>query len=727
MNILRAHTPNSRGTWHGLEEHLVDTAELAERFCRPFGAADFGSLIGIAHDLGKSQQGFQDYLEACFTGRSAKKCSHALPAAAYLYFLCCRATGATRWPEVSMPVLGHHGGLPAEAVTEHVLRDWWDDAKNTESKRAIHLLAQRLMGRMPVAARCEDPHRRELFIRMLFSALVDADFLSTESHFDPGLPHHRSSTARPADLWPLFRADQVRTMANARGDSFVNSLRRKIYREAMQRAGGAPGVYRLTVPTGGGKTRCLLGFALRHAARNRLHGFQRVIIALPYTSIIDQNARVYRGILGDRFVLEHHSQEYVGDDIHGEVSIRHRLASENWDFPVVVTTTVQLFESLFSNKPSRCRKLHNLARSIIVLDEVQTLPPELLAATADALRTLVDDYGVSLVLSSATQPAIDQTPYLKAFQGVTIHEIVRSFPTHFHLLRRVNYEPIRQAKDLAEIADDLLHPEQSQTLVVLNTRRASLALLEALRIRKAEGLYHLSTLLCGVHRKRVLDVVKERLSAGLPVRLVSTQVVEAGVDLDFPVVYRAMGPLDRIIQAAGRCNREGRRETLGRVVVFDYPENKTPPQAYRVGTDDTRILLGRVSIERLHDPQLCSEYFQALYRDVDLDKRRIQEVRRERDYPETAARYRLIEDTMSVVVVAYDKSEGERRLSAYLSSPSRETWRAVVPYVVNVSRHEQERVQQYMEEAGGGFFRWSGRYDECTGIIAECDPWDLIA
>ena len=314
MSTLRAHTPNSHGAWHDLEKHLADTASLASRFCTAFGASHLGLLLGAAHDLGKAQQGFQVYLAACFRGRPAQKCPHALPGAAYLYFLSCRMGRATSWPEFVLPVLGHHGGLASEAVTEAVLREWWDDDDNSDTRRAMHALAQKLIQRIPDGHGQQDPHRRELLIRMLFSALVDADYLSTESHFDARTIGRRWSTARPADLWPVFRADQVRTMATARGDGKVNHLRRDIYRQAIRQAGNKPGIFRLTVPTGGGKTRCLLGFALKHAAENRRHSFQRVIIALPYTSIIDQNARVYRGILGDRFVLEHHSQEHVQDD-----------------------------------------------------------------------------------------------------------------------------------------------------------------------------------------------------------------------------------------------------------------------------------------------------------------------------------------------------------------------------------------------------------------------------
>lgn len=736
LNYIYAHTP-SRGApshWHMLEEHLIKTAKAAYAFAKAFRCENAGFVLGLFHDLGKVNPAFQDYLQACYEGKKLESVPHSVCGASYLWKILLRQN--SRDASMAMCAMGHHSGLSAEhlaATKGGKLDQWWSDVQNKQLKKKMQEALQGLPLRTPESLPGDDL-RRELRVRMLLSTLVDADYLNTENHFDQRQSSERGYWTRPADLWPIFRADQLRMMWRGR-DSGINRIRKQIYFSCVRAGRQPPGAFRLTVPTGGGKTRSGLAFALSHAAAHRPHGFRRVVIALPYTSIIDQNARVYREIFGDRFVLEHHSQvDMPENDRQDEAYLRQRLAAENWDFPLIVTTTVQLFESLFSNKPSRCRKLHNIARSILILDEVQTLPPEILEPTMDVLRALVDDYGVTLVLSTATQPAFDQTPYLKAFDGLDIQEIVKNYKSHFEKLERVEYQPVRRYAVLSDLADELAKSENSQMLVILNTRRHALDLHEELRQRQVDGLYHLSTLLCGAHRKRLLREITERLAGNnpLPVRLISTQVVEAGVDLDFPVVYRAMGPLDRIVQAAGRCNREGKRPEKGKVVIFDFPGNASPPGAYKMGLDDAKTLLGRIEPKRLHDPCLYTEYFQMLFRDVDLDKRGIQHYRHDMDYPKVAEKYKLIEDTLPVVIPTYDSHEGERRLREHIKKPSRETWRRLMPFVVNLSYRDLSRddIKECVEEVSPGLYRWIGGYDDKThrgiqGIVY--DPADLIA
>lgn len=736
-NTTYAHTPQKDGhdKWHHLEDHLVATARQAALFARAFGCERAGFTLGIYHDLGKANPAFQEYLKACARGEQGKRIPHSVGGASYLWrtLLCNKPCDST----LAICALGHHGGLPSEADAITIggkLHQWWHDLSNDRLKKLIRGALQNLPLKNPESLP-NDNLRRELRLRMLFSALVDADFLDTEKHFDPKRFYARAQWTQPADLWPVFRANQLRMMWEGR-KGHVNRVRRQIYFACIRTAIESPGLFRLTVPTGGGKTRSGLAFALKHANIHKQHGFRRVIIALPYTSIIDQNAQVYRQIFGSHFVLEHHSQMEIPEiDRQDESYLRQRLAAENWDSPLIVTTTVQLLESLFANKPSRCRKLHNIARSIIILDEVQTLPPELLEPTMDVLRALVDEYGVTIVFSTATQPALDKTPYLKSFENLNIREIVPNFESQFQVLERVEYQPVRHYATLAKLAGELAKPENSQGLVILNTRKHALALHADLQSYKAEGLYHLSTLLCSAHRKRVLREVTERLAGDkqLPVRLISTQVVEAGVDLDFPVVYRVIGPLDRIVQAAGRCDREGKRTAKGRkgrVVIFDFPDNASPPGAYKTGLEDAKTLLGRNPPKRLHDPKLYNEYFQMLFRDVNLDKKKIQPYRHDLNYPKVAEKYKLIEDTIPVVVPSYDNHEGGRRLKEHLENPSRDTWRKLMPFIINLSHrdlHRQE-ISECLTEVSPYLFRWDGSYDDIThrGIqnIVR-DPADL--
>jgi len=453
-----------------------------------------------------------------------------------------------------------------------------------------------------------------------------------------------------------------------------------------------------------------------------------VVVAIPYTSIIEQTGNVYRQILGEASVVEHHSNlPWREDDELNEISLRLRLASENWDTSLVVTTTVQLFESLFSDQPSRCRKLHNLTRSVILLDEVQTLPVDLLTPTLDMLRTLVEEYGVTVVLSTATQPAFaGESPYLKGLAGLEGGEIVADPKRLFEALDRVEYEWRSASTDWETLTEEVCR--LPQVMVVFNTRRDAVKLVGLLE-RRTEAVFHLSTLLCGEHRRQVLDEIRDRLEKGLPVRLISTQVVEAGVDLDFPVVYRALGPLDRMVQVAGRCNREG-RPLKGKVILFETPDSATPRGPYRTGIEKARGLLHRYGDQALKDIKKHTLYFHELYRDVNLDKEKIQERRRLLDYPTVAERYRLIQDDTVPVIVRYGRAtdilgEWEHH------GPSRALWRNLQGYVVNIYRREVNRLLQngWIREIGWNLYVWEGRYDECTGLhdLAPVhDPCDLV-
>lgn len=682
---------------------------------------DAAYLVGLLHDLGKFNPEFQRYLRSAHEGRPHPPVPHAIWGAALVYGLS-RAKALDIWKDLALPVLGHHAGLEDAGVAATRLHAFWLE-RGLEVVEAQKRLEATGIKPPPLRLRATtEATRRELAIRMILSALVDADYLDTERHFDPEQAALRGRGPSLQALWEKLEAAQREILDDS---TPVNRVRKEVYEACLQAASRPPGLYRLTVPTGGGKTRSGLAFALRHAV---LHGLQRVIVAIPYTSIIDQTAQVYREILGDDAVLEHHSALEVpdgGDDALDEASLRQRLASENWDAPLVVTTTVQLLESLFSSRPSKVRKIHRLSRAVILIDEAQTIPPELLRPTLDMLTLLATPveeggYGSTVVLSTATQPSFETACGPEGLRAFAATEIVPDYPRHFAQLRRVEYAYMPQPMTWEALAREVEGLEQ--VLVVLNARRDALELLAALD--GAADVFHLSTLLCGAHRRRVLQEVRRRLQAGLPVRLVSTQVVEAGVDLDFPVVYRAIGPLDRIVQAAGRCNREGRRPK-GQVVIFEPAEGRSPVGPYRTGLEKARFLLREHPASRLHDPELYREYFRRLFADVDLDKKRIQEYREALNYPEVAQRYRLIAgDTVSVVVPYED---AVARLEEFLVRPGYVAWRRLQPYIVSLFAYEVAARGAWLERVAEGLYLWKGAYDERLGLVeGYADPADLI-
>lgn len=712
---LYAHTPSDVRDWHLLLDHLRSVAELAASFGEKFGAKDLAYLSGLWHDVGKAHPGFQQYLEDAHAGRSSESEPHAIWGAA-LAANFKRVRGP--WREVALPVAGHHAGLNIPSL---VLQDAQAAAKNApDAFDRIRSLAASLPGPGTVASLDNRELDRELRIRMILSVLVDADRLDTEAHIEPASAQRRGFQTNLGDLWQRFETDQQDLMDGAE-ETEVNAVRKQVYQACLAAASSDQGIFRLTVPTGGGKTRSGLAFALRHAIE---HDLDRVIVAIPYTSIIDQTAEVYRDILGDDVVLEHHSRiELSDDERQDDTAIRLRLATENWDAPVVVTTTVQFFESLFSHHPSRVRKIHRIANSVVLLDEVQTLPVHLLEPSMEMLASLARDYGTTIVLSTATQPALEGTPYVCAFEEQGVNEIVPEYTRHFEQLQRVDYNWREQPTGWPDLAREL--EEQKQALAILNTRGDALAVLDELP--RHQAVIHLSTLLCPKHRRDQLKEVRRRLDTGKEILLVSTQVVEAGVDIDFPVVYRALGPLDRIVQAAGRCNREGALEEKGEVVVFYPAEGGAPPGAYRSGLGWARENLDTEGPERLHDPDVYQSYFKRLFQDQDLDSKGIQDLRRGMDYRKVSRAYRLIDqDTVAVVV---DYKDGYDLAREYVDHPTTRKVRELQHYTVNLYRHEIERHARdgWVTQLAEGLYRWDGKYDDRRGIQPGLhDPADLI-
>lgn len=759
-----AHTPpdDDPTRWQTMREHAENVATLAAQFAAVFGAQELARWCGWLHDVGKYSDEFQSYLRAC---HDAKTKGGKAPKVGTAEHKCAGAKLAISLLQphsksiVASSVLGHHGGLNAASSIKNYIQQA-EEKQNLE--KAIERAQQDLpfintTPPGPISLPADEQEARlhlEWLIRFVFSCLVDADSLDTEAHFSKDRAKLRGSPSRTlksiAKQWlETLKSNQEMLQAKS-PDLCVNKVRREVYEACLNAAPLPQGVFSLTVPTSGGKTRSSLAFALAHAIE---HGHTRIIYAVPYTSIIDQTVNVFREILGEDAVLEHHSaiETRVNQEEDPEVAQaedareqQRRLASENWNAPLIVTTTVQLFESLFSNRTSRCRKLHNVAGSIIILDEVQTLPLHLLAPILDGLRTLVAYYSVTVVLCTATQPAFTgETPYLKGFPRVT--PIISNPKPHFEALRRVTYRIVSEAWDWRRIADEM-QSRNSSCLAVLNTKRDALALL-----KECEGanVHHLSTLLCGAHRKDVLAEVQaaleaERKQEGPPLLLVSTQVVEAGVDLDFPYVFRAKGPLDRIIQAAGRCNREGRRDRqASEVVIFDPKEGSAPPGEYRTGLDLAWSLITQSKGSFDFDsPEVATAYFDDLFNVVGKSQlgEDVQQLRKIGDFPEVAKRVRLIrEDTVSVLVPyyrpihpnAYLDEERFKMLVETIRTKgmSRERWRQVQPLTVAIATSEANRNQDVLETLlPDELYLWCGKYDGLTGIgeMIACDPSDLF-
>lgn len=731
LHDLIGHSGINGGDPQSLHDHLQGVAGLAATFAESFGSEAFAEWLGWWHDAGKVDEDVQRYLRGETDWKRGP--DHSSAGMLEAWDAC---------NPLAINIAGHHGGLADRSDLKDRVARKAEEGRVVQAREQAKSTLQSIapapdLRTVPTflnrGSKKEQGRRIAFWLRMLHSALVDADCLDTEAHFQPSQADVRSRPSpRIEALSDKLEAEQATLLTEA-APTGVNRVRSAVYRACLDAAELSPGFFSLTVPTGGGKTRSVMAFALRHAAR---HNLRRAIVALPYTSIIEQNADVYRDLLGGDAVLEHHSAvEARGEPgEESEVEWRLRLAAENWGAPVTVTTTVQLLESLYASRNGRLRKLHRIARSVIVLDEAQTLPPELFKPTLEALRFLVEDYGCTVVLCTATQPAFAHRDGAD-YDGLSdVREIAPEPNAIYQALKRVRYDVrVHERWTWDEAADAM--QEVPQALAVLNTVADALALFDALDDPDA---FHLSTRLCGAHRRAVLKEVRRRLEAEADVRLVSTQVVEAGVDVDFPLVLRAFGPLASLIQAAGRCNREGRLAE-GRVIVFDPAEGKLPPGAYTAGTDVTKTLLrkyGDAIAEKLHEPSLPLEYFALLYGTQTLDKNRVLALSESLSFRSVARAYRLIPDETVGVVVRYrdgDHPKRERRLDqiARRGFATRDDFRALQPYTVSLRKPDHERAVQegLASEVAPGLWRWLGSYDgdlHGRGLQWALDAIDLI-
>jgi CRISPR-associated endonuclease/helicase Cas3 len=651
------------------------------------------------HDLGKNAPGFQAAIARAADAHIEERARTGYGDHSSAGAILALDRFGTAGHALALVIAGHHGGLGNRA---EVLYGRLKEEEKRERLRAclnnpeavIHEVAKPappgFLRPAPKAQEADLKRRCELWVRMLFSCLVDADFLDTEAHFNLERGNTRGGYPGPADLLGCFNG----YMERLAGGGVVNEVRRRVL-EDCRRAGreSGRGVFTLTAPTGCGKTLASMGFALEHAVAR---GMDRVIVVIPYTSIIDQNAKVFRDVFGARNVIDHHASI----DPTRETP-ENRVACENWDAPVIITTSVQLVESLFSNRTSRCRKLHNVANSVVIFDEVQTLPVGHLSPILDVLKGLVADYQVSLVLSTATQPALKHRTNLPCgFEMVT--EIVSDVKATFASLKRVE---VKWPADLVTpvtwegLAADL--QRQDEVLCVTHQRKDARELAGLV-----PGSIHLSALMCPAHRLEVIGRVKQLLAANRekrargeklePVRLISTQLIEAGVDLDFPVVYRAAGGLDSIAQAAGRCNREGRLDGLGEVHVFIAP-SQPPPGVPRFGLSVTKEMIAAEPGLDALDPARFDRFYQKLYCfQSDLDVAKIQAMREAWAFEDVAKAFAMIEEDGAEAVVAPFGDAMARLDVVRKHGPTRDRLRALQPFVVKVYASDLKA----MEEAG---------------------------
>ena len=554
------------GRTQTVEEHLEGTGRRSAAFAADFGGEDHGKLVGLAHDIGKTTKEFQNRL--C----GGHKVDHATAGAMectklqQLFAACC--------------VIGHHSGLPDFGNIQVDQPGTPTFVGRLKKGFAGGVPAYQWIGQLPMPGdmpKFHDEYTLSLWVRMLYSCLVDADFLDTEEFMTEGTVRRDGYDTLPSLLEKL----KCHIAPWFPPQNELNRCRCEILSTCLE-AGAAPkGMYTLTVPTGGGKTVASLAFALQHAVK---HQMKRIIYVIPYTSIIEQNAAVFREILGEEHVIEHHSGASFDSDaeMNGAESLQ-RLAAENWDGPVVVTTAVQFFESLYSNRPSKCRKLHNIANSVIVFDEVQMLPTVHLKPCVGVISNLVAHFNATAILCTATQPVLKDL--IQSFcPGMEVKEICSAMPNMHDKFRRVTFCNGGKLSH-AELAEKL--SLQSQVLCIVNTRKAAQ---EIYMLLPEEGKFHLSTLMYPAHRQATIMAIRQRLTDGFPCRVVSTSLIEAGVDIDFPAVYRELAGLDSILQAAGRCNREGRRSAESSIVT--YFEGETPPPLlFRTGIGATREAL----------------------------------------------------------------------------------------------------------------------------------------
>jgi len=716
MENYYAHSSDSadKSDWQLLEDHLNNVSETAGNFADYFGARPWALLLGKNHDLGKGTRAWQAYIR--YTNNIIDEFSkfydghptHAFTGAQWLY-KHSREAGKL----LAYCIAGHHGGLPN-----------WNDSADSALKRRLKQLYSEVEILHPIPDFPErppflvDPDRfgfqLQFFTRMIFSCLVDADFMDTEAWLDKKKSGWRSQYPCIHKLHDRFWTNFNQLREKSDQTTKVNRQRERVLEDCLQAAKLEPGLFSLTVPTGGGKTLASLAFALNHAKK---HGKRRVIYVIPFTSIIEQNANVFRDMLNDDAVLEHHCN-FLPDDSDWKT----KLASENWDASIVVTTNVQFFDSFYANKPSKCRKLHNVADSIIIFDEVQAIPVEKLKPCLEVIKELSLSYDVTTVLCTATQPAIEFSDSFKS--GLkNVREIVQDISSLFSALKRTEEIYIGERSE-PDVAKMLL--EHEQALCIVNTRQQALDIFNALP--ESDDNIHLSALMYPAHRTKKLADIRKRLEPenSQPCRVVSTQLIEAGVDVDFPSVYRAVAGIDNIAQAAGRCNRNGRSKTPSKVFIFEFPEDLGC--SFFRHAAQSAVKLFKSYAGRLTSPECVREYFadffwkneQRMDADGIVEKCSFSQSL-EIQFKEIAE-FKMIQSATEPIIIALDVKIIDLVRSLEFAEYKRGILRKLQQFSVQIYPYQLSEIKDWLEnpEPGIWVLRSKELYSDTTGL--KCNP-----
>ena len=696
------------------EEHSEGVANLAATFADKIGFGDWGMVLGMLHDKGKEQKEFQRYIRKV-SGyipeiRNVERTPHAFVGA-----LMAQKLYPQFFPLLSMPIMAHHAGL----------YDYTDFLKRMEVEMPTDIQSENSVKLEMPKDKAFTPQDFHHLVRVLYSCLVDADFLDTEKFMDETRAESRKMQKSIKELLPLLE-QYLHDLEEKSEMTDLNVLRSSIQKLCRESAPEPPGFYSLTVPTGGGKTLSSLLWAMLHAVR---HGKDRIIIAIPYTSIIVQTAAILRKIFGAENVLEHHSvfdaevafYEYR-EDIDG-MKLSQRLATENWDYPIVVTTNVQLFQSMFSNKPSSCRKLHNICNSVLILDEVQMLPMEHLQPIVDGLSAYQRLFNTSVLFTTASQPVLSGehrgcNPMVKLKGLSSVKEIIPDEMCLHDKLRRVNLHFDKQPVDYDALAEKLL--QYDKVLCIVNTRKDAQEVYS--RLPQEGCVYHLSRMMCSVHIQKVIAEIKDALKNPevKTIRVVATQLIEAGVDIDFPVVFRQEAGLDSVLQAAGRCNREGKLG-ISDAYVFSF-NHPLPPGTLSKGSNTLKNMIG---VSDWFAPETMEDYFIRLYRNSDtFDKAEVEKRMKPGElYFETISKeFRLIDDNGINVVVNYEYSM-ELVHEIKEKGISYDLMKRLSKYMVNLRERDFKKLmkERLLDEVIDGIYVLSDReqYDVSTGLVTD--------